>query len=107
MIGVGQPIPLGQMATPQVLAARLGAAQVHPNTCSLPGLILWWRHKGSVEMGTRKHIALVVFVEEDYFDHGRMSRHARVRLEWIDSRFLRPVTSDYNHLWPQRRDGYR
>ena len=75
-----------------------------PTPAPYPGLVIWWRHKGSVEMGTRRHIALTVFIEEDAFDMDARKNGPRYRMEWLDSKHLRPVRSDYNAAWSDRHD---
>lgn len=74
-----------------------------PTPAPFPGLVIEWRVTGSAELGTRRHLALVVYMEENAYDHATGQHRPRYRMDWLDSSTLRPAATDYNQVWPPGR----
>lgn len=74
-----------------------------PTPAPFPGLVIEWRADGSVELGTRRHLALVVYIDENAYDAATGRHRPRYCMEWLDSRQLRPARTDYNDWWPPPR----
>lgn len=60
-----------------------------------PGLVIEWKQEGL------RWSALVVYIEEDAYDHQERRRRPAYRQRWIRAEHLRPACSDINAVWNQ------
>lgn len=58
-----------------------------------PGLIIEWKREGA------RWFALVVYLEEDAYDHHDRRHRPAFRQRWIRAQYLRPAPTDVNAIW--------